>query len=309
MENKIPLITVTGPTAAGKSAAGVSLALAIGGEIVSADSMQIYKRMDIGTAKPTMAERNGVPHHLIDIIEPYENFSVADYAKQAHGVIADIHSRGKIPVLVGGTGLYINSVTRNVDFTEIKKDEDYRAALKSIAQEKGNHFLYNMLKKIDPPCAAKLHPNDIRRVCRALEVYHITGVTMSQHQKNALKTPEIYNNVKFALYYERKKLYDIIDKRVDNMMHGGLVDEVTALMEDKLENCTSMQGIGYKEIVNYLCERAEYDETVDEIKKASRRYAKRQFTFFRADRDIIWMENDGGALEKMSEILRRKNNG
>lgn len=306
---KRDVIVIFGPTASGKTRLSIKLAKEIGGEIISADSMQIYKFMDIGTAKPTREEMEGIRHYMIDEVYPDEEYSVAKYKKKALEYIKEIISKGKIPIIVGGTGLYINSLIYNIDFSEIETDWNLREKLKKEADEKGSAYLHDKLKAIDPEAARKIHVNDVRRIIRAIEVYESTGKTISHFQKvSRLKPPE-YNYIKFGLVMDRSKLYDRINKRVDVMIEKGLVDEVKKLVElgyDK--NTIAMQGLGYKEILAYL--RGEYslDEAVEILKRETRRYAKRQITWFKRIEDVYWIDmdkfhNDAEILEKIKDCL------
>ena len=298
--SKIPLIVIVGPTASGKTALGVELARKLDSEIVSADSMQVYKRMNIGTAKPTEEEKKGVPHHMLDVVEPWENFSVADYTVRAHECIAQIAARGRIPVVVGGTGLYIRALTQDIDFSEGQSDPKYRQQLQEQANREGNEPLYELLKRRDPPSAQRIHLNDTKRIIRALEVLHVTGITMTEHRARAVSKPGRYEPVKIGLSYDREKLYDRINRRVDRM----LADEVLGLCREKIENSTAMQGIGYKEMVNYLKGECSLFEAAEAIKRGTRRYAKRQMTFFRADKEIHWVDATGrDAFELLDTIL------
>lgn len=273
------LIVITGPTASGKTALSVRLAKELGAEIVNADSMQIYKYMDIGTAKPTVEEREGVPHHLIDIVNPDELFSVARYCECAKSAIDDIHSRGKTAVMVGGTGLYVDSLVNNIQFSETEPDEEYRQLLETEAQERGNECIYEKLKAIDPESAAKIAVQDTKRIIRALEVYHVTGKTITWHNEQSRSVPSPYNTTMFAISMDRDALYDKINRRVDVMLELGLVDEVKKILEMGVdEKATSMQAIGYKEIVGYLKGEISLEKAADDIKQGSRRYAKRQLT-------------------------------
>ena len=287
---EIPLVIIAGPTAVGKSATAVELAKQIGGEIVSADSMQIYKHMNIGTAKPTKEEMQGIPHYLIDEIEPDVSFNVVKYANLAHRYLKDIAKRGKMPILVGGTGLYIDSVAQNTQFAETIADEDYRKELLLLANEKGNEHIYAMLEEIDPQTAQRLHPNDLRRVIRALEVYKCSGISMSDMVENSHKKPTPYKPFYFGLTMERDALYQRINDRVDRMMEQGLVEEVKELLDRGVNrDSTAMNGIGYKEVAAYLDGEAGLAETTENIKQASRRYAKRQMTWFRKNDDMNWI--------------------
>jgi len=300
MENnmKKPLIVITGPTASGKTALSIETAHKIGGEIVNADSMQIYKYMDIGTAKPTIGERDGIPHYLIDEIEPTENFSVAQYCEMAREYIDLIHKKGKIPILVGGTGLYIDSVVYNIKYGEGGADENYRSTLNDLADKYGNEHIYKMLEEIDLECAEKLHIADRRRIIRALEVFHTTGETMTEQKRKSRLVPTTYETRMFATNMDRDILYQRINKRVDIMLEMGLVKEVENLLKMGIsENTTAMQGIGYKEIIAYLNGMVTLEEAVEQIKQGSRRYAKRQLTWFRRNKDIKWI-NQLESIEK-----------
>ncbi|MBQ7573828.1 MAG: tRNA (adenosine(37)-N6)-dimethylallyltransferase MiaA [Clostridia bacterium] len=285
---KIPIIVVLGPTASGKTALAIDIALSFDGEIVSADSMQIYKHMDIGTAKPTHEERAKAPHHLIDFVSPTDSYSVADYCADAHGVIKDITERGKLPVMCGGTGLYINSVINDVTFTEMKADMKLRAELFEIAKEQGGEKLIEMLAEFDPTSAKTLHPNNIKRIIRAIEFYKLCGVPISEHNEETKNIESRYLPLMFMIDYDREVLYERINKRVDIMIDMGLIDEVKSLMDMGCnKQMQSMQGIGYKEIIEYLDSKCSLEEAISKIKQASRNYAKRQLTWFRRDDRII----------------------
>ena len=295
------LIVITGPTASGKTALSVELAKKLDAEIVNADSMQIYKYMDIGTAKPTLEERQGVPHHLIDIVNPDEQFSVARYCQCAKDAIDDVHSRGKAVVMVGGTGLYVDSLVNNIQFTEIQPDEEYRSKMEEIADEKGNGHIYNMLLDIDPESAEKISQSDRKRIIRALEVYHLTGKTITWHNEQSRSVPSPYNTTMFAINVDREVLYDKINRRVDIMVANGLVDEVKSIINMGVpKNSTAMQAIGYKEIAEYLDGNITLDEATDKIKQGSRRYAKRQLTWFRRNEKIHWISNIGEVLSVLN---------
>lgn len=294
------LIVITGPTASGKTALSVRLAADIGAEIVNADSMQIYKYMDIGTAKPTVEERRGIAHHLIDIAEPSEPFSAALYCKMAAEAIDKIHSYKKPAVMVGGTGLYIDSVVNNIRFSQTEPDAEYRAELEKIADEKGNGFIYEQLEKIDIKSAQKINVSDRKRIIRALEVYKQTGKPMSWHVERSRCVPSPYNTFMFAIDVDRDELYERINRRVDAMMEAGLVEEVENLLKMGVsKNSTSMQAIGYKEIVCYLDGKITLSEAVEKIKTGSRRYAKRQLTWFRRNERIHWIKS----LDEVLKIL------
>ena len=297
MKNK--LIVIGGPTAVGKTSISVKLAKELNAEIISADSMQIYKFMDIGSAKVTREEMHGIEHHMIDIVDPWENFSVAEYKENTERIIKDIISRGKTPIIVGGTGLYIDSIICNYTFTEVEKDEEYRTYLEALAKEKGNEYIFNKLVEVDAEAASKLHANNLKRVIRALEVYKLTGKPFSQYQiddKDKYQIP--YDLDYYVLTMDRQFLYDRINKRVDIMLENGLLDEVRELMN---MGCTShmqsMKGIGYKELLYYLEGQSTFDEAIDMIKQGSRNYAKRQLTWFRKDPRINWIDRDELQLE------------
>lgn len=303
MINIKDLIVITGPTASGKTALSVELAKRLDGEIVNADSMQIYKYMDIGTAKPDMEERQGITHHLIDIVNPDEQFSVARYCECAKEVIDDIHKRGKIPVMVGGTGLYVDSLVNNIQFSEIEPDEDYRNEMENLADEKGKEYIYKMLEDIDPESASKIKVADRKRIIRALEVYHLTGKTITWYNQQSRCVPSPYNTTMFAIDVDREALYDKINRRVDIMIAKGLVDEVKKIMGMGIQrDATSMQAIGYKEIVEYLEGYITLDEAIDKIKQGSRRYAKRQLTWFRRNEKIHWISS----IDEVLSILKIK---
>ncbi|MBQ3425997.1 MAG: tRNA (adenosine(37)-N6)-dimethylallyltransferase MiaA [Clostridia bacterium] len=303
MSEKIPLIVVVGPTASGKTRLAIDIARAVDGEIVSADSMQIYKYMDIGTAKPTAAEREECPHHLIDFIEPDADFSVADYTELAHRTIADIASRGKNAILCGGTGLYINSVVDDITFGEGGTDYDLRNELKELAEKHGGEYMIELLSAFDPISAARLHPNNIRRVIRAIEFYKTTGVPISEHQEITRRTESRYEPIMFCIDYPRHTLYERINRRVDIMFESGLLDEVKRLCDmGYTAALNSMKGIGYKELISYFNGEYTLDAAKDAIKQGSRRYAKRQLTWFRRDTRIIMLEPTG-ASERAIELI------
>lgn len=288
-----PVIILVGPTASGKTGLSIELAKLINGSIVSADSMQIYKYMDIGTAKPDAIERSGIRHYMIDEVNPDENFSVAKYREMAMKYISQIIDEKGHPIVAGGTGLYINSLLYNINFSETICDEELREALKAEADEKGNRYLYDKLLAVDPEAAKKIHENDVKRVIRAIEVFTHTNMPISQHAQLSRLEPPPYRYIVFGLNWDRSKLYNRIDKRVDKMLQSGLVEEVKSLMEmDYDKGTTAMQGIGYKEILNYLKGEYSLDETVYILKRDSRHYAKRQLTWFRRLEGIQWLEVD-----------------
>lgn len=290
---KKPLIILTGPTAVGKTKASIGLAKAIGGEIISADSMQVYRHMDIGSAKITKEEMADVPHYLIDVLEPEEEFHVVRFQQMAKAAMADIYSRGKIPIIVGGTGFYIQALLYDIDFTENEGDSVYREKLEALAKEKGAAYLHGQLAMVDPKSAEEIHANNIKRVIRALEFYHQTGQKISEHNERERQKESPYQFCYFVLNDRRECLYERIDQRVDQMIRNGLVQEVQTLKE---RGCTkqmvSMQGLGYKEIFSYLEGDCSLEEAVYIIKRDTRHFAKRQLTWFKRERDVIWVQKD-----------------
>lgn len=290
---KKPLIILTGPTAVGKTKASIGLAKAIGGEIISADSMQVYRHMDIGSAKITKEEMADVPHYLIDVLEPEEEFHVVRFQQMAKAAMADIYSRGKIPIIVGGTGFYIQALLYDIDFTENEGDSVYREKLEALAKEKGATYLHGQLAMVDPKSAEEIHANNIKRVIRALEFYHQTGQKISEHNERERQKESPYQFCYFVLNDRRECLYERIDQRVDQMIRNGLVQEVQTLKE---RGCTkqmvSMQGLGYKEIFSYLEGDCSLEEAVYIIKRDTRHFAKRQLTWFKRERDVIWVQKD-----------------
>lgn len=304
--SKIPLVVIAGPTASGKTALSVKIAKRLDGEIVSADSMQIYKYMNIGTAKPTEEEKQGIPHHMMDFLEPSVPFSVAEYCEMAHKVIADIYNRGKLPIIVGGTGLYIDSLVNNVDFGDTDSDDSIRRELEKIAETEGKEAVYKLLLEIDAETAKKYHPNNLRRIIRAIEFYRVTGQTISSHAKEEKKSP--YNCIYFCINWDRDVLYDRINRRVDIMVKDGLIEEVKDLLSRGYDKAsTAMQGIGYKEFYDYFDGKASLDDTLELIKMNSRRYAKRQLTWFRRNKDIHWLEYNDSITDTAIDII--KNSG
>ena len=292
MKEKIPMIAVVGPTASGKTALSIDLALELNGEIVSADSKQIYRYMTVGTAAPDMAEQRGVPHHLLQFLQPDELFSVAEYVSLAAKCIRDIHGRNKLPVLTGGTGLYVSSLLDNITFFENKSDPALRKELEELAAEKGNEYLLEELRKIDPELAQTLHPNNLGRVIRGIEAYRLTGITMTEQQKASRSEPSPYDCCVIGLNYrDRQKLYDRIDKRVHVMMENGLLDEIRFLIE-KGYSSTAAQAIGYKEFFDYLNGCGSLEDAIAKVQMESRRYAKRQLTWFRRDPRVNWLYID-----------------
>ena len=292
MNDKI--IAVAGPTASGKSALALELCKRLGGELVSLDSMQIYKGLDIGTAKPTKAEQAEVRHHMIDICDPREKFSAADFAERAHGVIADIRSRGKRVVLCGGTGLYLDTVLGRLDFGEIESNEKLRRDLIAFAEKNGADALYERLVKIDPQAAEKIHKNNVRRVARAIEIYELTGKTKTEHDREAISDSP-YDSLIIGLdYNDREVLYSRINRRVDLMIDAGLETEVRSLLSEGLLSADSTPGqaIGYKEMLGYIAGEYTLDDAIEKIKLGTRRYAKRQLTWLRRNPEINWLYPD-----------------
>ncbi len=302
---KIPLIVIAGPTASGKTSLAVEVAKAIGGEVVSADSVQIYKYLDIGSAKVTPEEMQGIPHYMVGEIDPSDSFSVADFTQMAHKYIADIHTRGKIPVLAGGTGLYINSVINDVDFEDEQVDDSLRNELWKIADEKGAEYMLDMLRSFDPVSADRIHANNIVRVVRAIEFYKTTGIPISVHQEETQKKESRYEPCIIAIEHDREKLYERINLRVDIMMDSGLIDEVRSLVKmGYRKSLNSMKGIGYKEVMDYLRGFMTYSELCEVIKRMSRRYAKRQITWFKKDKRTIWVKYSPTLVCDTLDIVR-----
>ena len=302
---KQKLIVVAGPTASGKTRLAIDIAKSVNGEIVNADSMQIYKYMNIGSAKPTLEEQSEAKHHLIDFLEPDEEFSVADYTELAHKVIAEIASRGKIPIMCGGTGLYINSVVNDITFGEIETDYKLREELNELAKQHGSQYLLDILKEFDPVSAQRLHPGNLRRIVRAIEFYRTTGIPISEHQEMTKQKESRYEPLMLCVKWDREVLYDRINKRVDIMMNDGLLDEVKQLMEmGYTKELNSMKGIGYKEIIDYFEGTMSLEDTVNLIKQSSRRYAKRQLTWFRRDKRIHWLDANEDFLAEGIQLCK-----
>ena len=282
-------MVLIGPTAVGKTKMSIELAKAFNGEIISGDSMQIYRKMDIGTAKISSSEMEGIPHHLIDIKDPHESFSVAEFQELVRKKIIEIRSRGKLPMIVGGTGLYIQSVLYDYHFSEAPSDEEFRINLEKLVEKEGSQYLHNQLVNIDPESAKKIHPHNVRRVIRALEVYHCTGKTMTDIQK--MQQPELlYDAAMIGLTMDREKLYGRINKRVDLMLQEGLMNEVESFYEQGLRDCQSIQAIGYKELYEFFDGSISFENAVENLKQNSRRYAKRQLTWFRNKMDVKWFD-------------------
>ncbi len=290
---KDKLFILMGPTAVGKTSLSIKLAKDLDGEIISADSMQIYKYMDIGTAKVTKDEMDGVPHYMLDIIEPDQSFSVSNYKNMATEYIRDINNRNKLPIVVGGTGLYINSLTYNLNFASVPPDEAIRNRLEALGDQYGNEYIHRMLLEVDEESGQRISIKDRKRIIRALEIYEITGKTMTEYNKNFRSLNEDYDLAMVCLNMERSKLYENINKRVDIMIDNGLIDEVKHILSMGYhKDLVSLQGIGYKEIIQYLENQISFDDAVDRIKQGSRNYAKRQLTWFRRDNRIKWVDVD-----------------
>jgi tRNA dimethylallyltransferase len=303
LKQKKKLIVLIGPTAVGKTALSIYLAKKLNGEIISGDSMQIYRGMDIGTAKIKKEEMEGVPHHLIDIKEPEEPFSVAEFQTRVREKIDEIHERNAIPMIVGGTGLYIQSVMYDYQFSDVACDKNYRKALEELANQEGNQFLYQMLKEVDIESAEKIHPNNIRRVIRALEIYHSTGKTATEYQR--MQEPEVlYDVALVGLTMNRDQLYERINARIEIMLNEGLLDEVKELYDRKVRNVQSIQAIGYKELYEFFDGTISLDDAIEQLKQNSRRYAKRQLTWFRNKMDVAWfdMSNPAEKEKKIHDI-------
>ncbi len=297
-----PMIILTGPTAAGKTELSIKLAEAVGGEIISADSMQVYKIMYIGTAKIMPEEMDGIPHYLVDELEPDEEFHVVRFQQMAKRAAEKIYEKGKIPIVVGGTGFYIQALLYDIDISEEDADRGYRDRLKKLAEEKGNGYLHRMLAEVDPESAQAVHENNIKRVIRALEFYEKTGTKISMHNEQERTKESRYNFVYFVLTHERKILYDRINQRVDRMIEAGLIDEVRQLAcEGYTKDMVSMQGIGYKEVFDYLEGKQDLAETAERIKKDTRHFAKRQLTWFRREKEVTMINRQDYRME--DEIL------
>lgn len=303
------LIVVAGPTASGKTACAVELCRLIDGEVVSADSMQIYRGMDVLSAMPTQAEMRDVPHHMLGVADPSEKYSAAMYRDRANEIIADIHERGRRAVVCGGTGLYINALTRPLSFSE-RSDEKLHDELMALADEPGGRSrLHAMLEEVDPESAARLHENDVRRVARAIEIYRLTGITQTEQSRLDAQREGDYHETIFALDWPRDVLYARIDRRVDRMLEAGLIDEVKRLMADSERYPTAAQAIGYKEIAAALAGRISMIEAVGKVKQATRNFAKRQLTWFRRDERTIWIPAEGRTVSEIAEEMHRKLEG
>ena len=304
---KPTVIVICGPTASGKTALSIELAKRINGEIVSADSMQIYKDMDIGSAKVTVEEMQGIKHYLIDQVYPNERYSVANYKLDAKAAIEEIIGKEKTPIVVGGTGLYIDSLIYEIEYKDIKINEEYRKQLEQIRDEEGLEVLYKKALEIDPKAMEKISSNDFKRITRILEIYEATGKTKTEQEEQSRLNEIPYDYKVFAINYDREKLYERINKRVDIMMEKGLIEEVKSLLEKYSEFPTAMQGLGYKEVKQYFDGELSKEEMIEKIKQESRRYAKRQFTWFRKNKKTIWIDGQANVKDNINIILEESN--
>ena len=291
---KPKVVVIVGPTASGKTAVSIELAKKINGEIISADSMQIYKYMDIGTAKPTLDEMQGIKHYMVDVVMPDETFNVAKYKSMAESAIEEILKKGKVPIIVGGTGLYINTLVDGIEFADVPCDEEYRNELIEKGYREGAMSIYKELEKVDSESAKKIDPNNIRRVARALEIYKVTGKTKTQLDIESRKEVK-YDYRLFGMEWDRETLYNRIDLRVDKMIEAGLIDEVRNVTEKFKISNTAVQGLGYKEVIEFLNGNISYEEMIEKLKLETRHYAKRQLTWFRRDKRIKWIKPDENA--------------
>lgn len=288
---KKKLIILTGPTAVGKTATSISFAKRIGGEIISADSMQVYRHMDIGSAKITVEEMEGVPHHLIDVLEPSEDFNVVRFQQMARNAMEEIYSRGHIPIITGGTGFYIQAILNEIDFEDTEENTKFRMVMNELAEEKGNEYLHEMLRQVDPKSAEQIHPNNRKRVIRALEYYEQTQSPISEHNEQQRTKQSPYQFVYFVLNRDRKELYERIDKRIDIMLKQGLLEEVKWLASaGYTKDMVSMKGLGYKELLAYLDGECSLEEAIYRLRRDTKHFAKRQLTWFRREREVTWIE-------------------
>lgn len=300
---KETVYVIGGPTASGKSNLAIELAKRINGEVISADSMQIYKEMNIGTAKIMPEEMQGIKHYMIDILSPEERYSVSNFKKDAENAIQEIIDKGKTPIIVGGTGLYIDSLIYGIEFQNEQIDLKYREELNDIAEKEGLETLYQEALKIDPEALKKISPNDKKRIIRVLEIYHKTGKTKTEMEKESRKNDVKYNYKVFAITMDREKLYSRIEKRVDQMIDNGLIEEVKTILEKHSDFPTAMQGLGYKEVVEYLKNKITKEELIEKIKKETRHYAKRQLTWFRKNKETIWINGENEINKNIDIIL------
>ena len=304
---KPTVIVICGPTASGKTALSIELAKKINGEIISCDSMQIYKEMNIGTAKPTAEEMQGIKHYLIDIISPNERYSVADYKKDAKNAIKEVLKKGKVPIIVGGTGLYVDSLIYEIEYQDIKFDENYREYLEKRVETEGLENLYNEAKKIDEKAIEKISKNDKKRILRILEIYHATGKNKTEQEIESRKKEVEYNYKIYAINWNRETLYERINKRVDIMIELGLIKEVKDIYEKYNKFPTAMQGLGYKEVVEYLEGNCTKEEMIEKIKMETRRYSKRQITWFKKNKQTIWLDGEEKLQNNIQIILEGLN--
>lgn len=307
MTEKRPMVILTGPTAVGKTALSIELAKKINGSIISADSMQVYRHMDIGSAKIRPSEMQGIPHHMIDILEPWEPFNVVIFQERCRECLEGIYERGHIPIVTGGTGFYIQALLKDIDFTENEENTAYRKELEQLAEEKGAEYLHEMLQQVDAEAAEKIHANNIKRTIRALEFFELTGKKISEHNTEEGEKKSAYQSCYFVLNDDREKLYARIEQRIDEMLAEGLVEEVRALQKmGCTRNLVSMQGLGYKEILDYLDDEITLEEAIYRIKRDTRHFAKRQLTWFRRERDVIWVDKSelGSDTESLLSYMR-----
>ena len=300
---KDKVIVICGPTASGKTALSIELAKKVNGEIISCDSMQIYKDMNIGTAKPTIEEMQGIKHYLLDFVSPNERYSVADFKKDAKNAIKEILSKGKVPIIVGGTGLYLDSLIYEIEYQNIEFDENHRKKLEQEVEEKGLEELYDKAKKIDPVAIEKISKNDKKRILRILEIYHATGKNKTEQEIESRKNEVEYDYKVYAISWDREELYARINKRVDLMIEQGLIDEVKNILQKYEQFPTAMQGLGYKEVVDYLQSNCTKQEMIEKIKMETRRYAKRQMTWFRKNKQTIWIQGNNSIQNNINIIL------
>lgn len=310
---KKPLIILTGPTAVGKTKASIGLAKALNGEIISADSMQVYKHMNIGSAKIRPEEMQGIKHYLVDVLEPNEEFHVVRFQQMAKQAMEEIYEKGKVPIVVGGTGFYIQALLYDIDFTESNEDTAYRQELEQLALEKGAEYVHALLQEIDPISAETIHANNIKRVIRALEFYRQTGERISEHNETERAKTSPYDFCYFVLNDDRAHLYERINLRIDQMLEDGLIEEVKALKEKGYtKDMVSMQGLGYKEILDYLNGECTLEEAIYILKRDTRHFAKRQLTWFRRERDVIWLDKNAydydeeKILQTMLDYIRER---
>lgn len=304
---KPKVVVICGPTASGKTSLSIELAKKINGEIVSCDSMQIYKEMNIGTAKPTLEEMQGIKHYMIDIVSPNERYSVADYKKQAKQAIREILEKGKVPIVVGGTGLYVDSLIYEIEYQDIEFDKEYREKLEERVKQEGLEELYKEAEKIDPEAIQKISKNDQKRILRILEIYNATGKNKTQQEIESRKNEVEFDYKVYAISWDREKLYDRINQRVDIMINQGLIEEVKEICSKYNEFPTAMQGLGYKEVVEYLEKKCTKEEMIEKIKMETRRYAKRQLTWFRKNKQTIWLDGQEKIQNNIKIILEGLN--